>query len=304
MLAPEKIKSWVSKLFKTKAYFENQIFEDETQFYEYITETNLDSNNDDDYEYIQKNRDLIFNSLFHLKLKKRDECLVNVQKDFSIRNLFRTRLAIYLYFMVVNTFTSFSSISAVYKIFAYSFFELIYVSIVDVVMYHILYKYLKRKLMRNLYEAYDRDSQEYYQSLGADVFGLKFLSDYDDSQKGYKIQIFKDKESGVINSMCVTQPIIESDDKMTIRIGFMGTSTDKKLKINIMNKMISKVCLEQDKLKQDHPGLQVNVEIALRLLDTEMVTFLGRCKDFKFEKYVDGEDKLFKGLSKCLYKRE
>ncbi|CAI8501545.1 unnamed protein product [Hanseniaspora opuntiae] len=304
MLAPEKIKSWVSELFKTKAYYENQIFEDETQFYEYITEINLDSNNVDDYEYIQKNRDLIFNSLFELKLKKRDECLVNVQNDLSVRAILRTRLGYFLYFMVVNTFIFFSSSSAVFKIIAYSFFEVIYVTIIDVFMYQILIKYVKRKLMRNLYEAYDKDSQEYYQSLGADVFGLKFLSDYDDSQKGYKIQIFKDKESGVINSMCVTQPIIESDDKMTIRIGFMGTSTEKKLKINIMNKMISKVCVEQDKLKQAHPGLQVNVEIVSRLLDTGMLNFLVKCKDFKFEKYVDNEYKLFTGVNKGLYKRE
>ncbi|OEJ84590.1 hypothetical protein AWRI3578_g2594 [Hanseniaspora opuntiae] len=304
MLAPEKIKSWVSELFKTKAYYENQIFEDETQFYEYIAEINLDSNNVDDYEYIQKNRDLIFNSLFELKLKKRDEFLVNYQKELSLRNIIRTHLAFLPYFMVTNAFIFFSSASVIYGVFVYSFLEVIYVTLVNVVLYQICFKYLKRKVIKKLYEAYDKDSQEYYQSRGTDVFGSNFLSDYDDSQKGYQIQIFKDKESGVVNSMCVTQPVIESDDKMTIRIGFMGTSTDRKLKINIMNKMISKVCLEQDKLKQDHPGLQVNVEIALRLLDTEMVTFLGRCKDFKFEKYVDGEDKLFKGLSKCLYKRE
>lgn len=304
MFSPEKIKSWVSELLKTKAYYEKQIFKDETQFYEYITEINLDSNNDDDYEYIQKNRDLIFNSLFELKLKKRDECLINVQKAHSIRNIVRTRLAFFLYFLLVNTFIFFSSASAVYKIIVYSFVDVIYVTLVDVVLYHIFTKYVVRKIMRILYEAYDKDSQEYYQSRGADVFGMNFLSDYDDSQKGYKIQIFKDKESGIINSMCVTQPIIESDDKMTIRIGFMGTSTDKKLKINIMNKMISKVCLEQDKLKQDHPGLKVNVEIVSRLLDTGMLTFLGRCKDFKFEKYLENEYKIFKGVNKCLYKRE
>lgn len=304
MLLPERIKAWISELFKTKAYYQKQIFEDETQFYEYISEIDLDSNNDDDNEYINKNRDLIFNTLFELKLKKRDECLVTVQNELSIRNIVRTRLAYFVYFIFFNTLIFYSSASVVYNVMVYSFCEVIYVTLIDVVVYQVLIKYLRKKILRSLYEAYDKDSQEYYQFLGADVFGSDFLCDSDKSKKGYKIQIFKDKESGIINSMCVTQPIIESDDNITIKIGFMGTSTDKKLKINIMNKMISKVCIEQDKLKQDHPGLKVNVEIVSRLLDTEMLTFLTRFKDFKFEKYLENEYKFLKGMNKCLYKRE
>ena len=304
MFVPEKVTSWMDKFNRTKAYYEKQLFEDETQFYEYLSEINLDSSLDEDYEYINKNRDLIFNRIFELMLKKRDHFLVAVDKDLSWKNIVRVKLLLFLYFLFTNSILFCFRESALFNIAVYSLAEWIYVMLLDLLLYRWMYKSLKKKKFKYSYEVCDKDSQEYYQSYGKSVFGSNFLSEFDDSGRGYKIQIFKDKASDDINSICVIQPIIELEDKITIKIGFMGTSTDKKLKTNILNKMVEKVCLEQEKLKQDHPGLQVTIEITTRPFDAEFHNFLINFKEFKFAKYETNEFKLFKEFDKKTYTRE
>ena len=304
MFVPEKVTSWIDKFNRTKAYYEKQLFEDETQFYEYLSEINLDSSLDEDYEYINKNRDLIFNRIFELMLKKRDHFLVAVDKEMSLKNVLRIRIGFIFYFLFVNTLIFGFKESALFNIAVYSLAEWIYVMLLDLLVYRWMYKSLKKKIFKYSYEVSDEDSQEYYQSYGKSVFGSNFLSEFDDSGRGYKIQIFKDKASDDINSICVIQPIIELEDKITIKIGFMGTSTDKKLKTNILNKMVEKVCLEQEKLKQDHPGLQVTIEITTRPFDEEFHNFLINFKEFKFAKYETNEFKLFRGFNKVTFTRE
>ena len=304
MFVPEKVTSWIAEISKSKAYYEKQLFEDETQFYEYLSEINLDSSLDEDYEYINKNRDLIFNRIFELMLKKRDQFLVAVDKEMSLRNVLRIRIGFIFYFLFTNTLIFGFKESALFNIAVYSLAEWIYVMLLDLLLYRWIYKSFKKKIFKYSYEVCDEDSQEYYQSYGKSVFGSNFLSEFDDSDRGYKIQIFKDKASDDINSICVIQPIIELEDKITIKIGFMGTSTDKKLKTNILNKMVEKVCLEQEKLKQDHPGLQVTIEITTRSIDAEFHNFLINFKEFKFAKYETNEFKLFRGFNKVTFTRE
>lgn len=304
MFVPEKVTSWIAEISKSKAYYEKQLFEDETQFYEYLSEINLDSSLDEDYEYINKNRDLIFNRIFELMLKKRDQFLVAVDKEMSLRNVLRIRIGFIFYFLFVNTLIFGFKESALFNITVYSLAEWIYVVLLDLLVFRWMYKIIKKKSFKYSYEVCDKDSQEYYQSYGKSVFGSNFLSEFDDSERGYKIQIFKDKASDDINSICVIQPIIELEDKLTIKIGFMGTSTDKKLKTNILNKMVEKVCLEQEKLKQDHPGLQVTIEITTRSIDAEFHNFLINFKEFKFAKYETNEFKLFRGFNKVTFTRE
>jgi len=304
MFVPEKVTSWIAEISKSKAYYEKQLFEDETQFYEYLSEINLDSSLDEDYEYINKNRDLIFNRIFELMLKKRDQFLVTVEKETSWKNMMRMKLILFFYLLFVNTLIFIFRESALFNIAVYTLAEWIYVVLLDLLVFRWMYKIIKKKIFKYSYEVCDKDSQEYYKSYGKSVFGSNFLSEVDDSDRGYKIQIFKDKASDDINSICVIQPIIELEDKLTIKIGFMGTSTDKKLKTNILNKMVEKVCLEQEKLKQDHPGLQVTIEITTRSIDAEFHNFLINFKEFKFAKYETNEFKLFRGFNKKTYTRE
>ena len=304
MFVPEKVTSWIAEISKSKAYYEKQLFEDETQFYEYLSEINLDSSLDEDYEYINKNRDLIFNRIFELMLKKRDQFLVTVEKETSWKNMVRMKLILFFYLLFVNTLIFIFRESALFNIAVYTLGEWIYVMLLDLLVFRWMYKIIKKKSFKYSYEVCDKDSQEYYKSYGKSVFGSNFLSEFDDSDRGYKIQIFKDKASDDINSICVIQPIIELEDKLTIKIGFMGTSTDKKLKTNILNKMVEKVCLEQEKLKQDHPGLQVTIEITTRPFEEEFYKFLINFKEFKFAKNETNEFTLFQQFDKKTYTRE
>lgn len=304
MIVPEKLVSWFSELTKNKAYYQKQIFEEDTQFYEYISETNLDADIPEDYEYIDEHRDTIFNSIFDLMLAKRDSFLVGIENEFSMRNIFRIRLGFLFYFLFINTLVFSFGKSPVYNIIIFSLAETVYVSVIDIVMYRITYKYFAKKIMQYSYEVYDKDAKEYYDSYGKIVFGANFLSDYTESDKGYKIQIFKDKASDSINSVCVVKPIVEDEGQITMRIGFMGTSTDKKLRVNIFNKMVEKVLTEQQRLKQDYPGLRVSVKIVLRPIDRDLLLFLKKFKDFKFLRYETNEFKLCKGFEKVTFVKD
>ncbi|KAL6926929.1 hypothetical protein ACO0SA_004012 [Hanseniaspora valbyensis] len=301
-------------VFRPKNYYHNLLISNDNQFNEYIECINYDigKNNDDNGDLVLEDlRDKIFNLVCDIMIKKRDYFLIRIDKEFNLRNIVRIRIFFFLYFYILNMliFYFLPNYEGEYSTFLetlwdslwFSIFETIYVLIIDIVFYRILYKSIRNRLNKYCYDIYDEDIKEYYDTRGESVFGAKFLTDFDGSDNEFKIQLFKDKVSSQLNSVCVLKPITVIDDKIIMSIGFMGTLTDKKLKYTILNKMVDTLDIEFNLLKDGNPDKKVQLEIVSRGIDTDILTFLVKYKGFKKDKVVSNDFKFYKGFNKIRY---
>lgn len=302
-----KAQRLVQDTFKTKAYYSRQVMEDE-HLNEYIDCIQIDSDSkiailDEDNNLREK----IFHLVCNVMIKKRDAFLTEVSRAFSVKHYVRHSILIFIAVIIVNT-TVFLVVHSFFKskipvlftlkqAFKMSFWEMIEFFIMDLIMYRFSYKKVKRRLDAYSYIECDNDIKEYYETEGENIYGKRFLSASDDNAD-LNIQIFKNKLSNELIGACILKPLVITQEKVIIPIGFIGTLSDDKLKYTILNKMADTVIFDYDLLKEAHIGKKVEIELITRYINFDMLRFLTTCKGFKNDKMITNEYKFYKGFNK------
>lgn len=299
---------------KPKSYYENLLISNDDQFNEYIECIYIDTtedNGENDHLVLEELRDDIFNLVCSIIIKKRDSFLINLDQVFNLRNVIRIRILFFAYFLVVNMVVFYlvpnnngarsSFLESLRDSMWFSFVESVFVIVIDVVFYKFLYKSLRNRLNKYCYNIFDDDIKEYYDTRGESIFGRNFLTDVSDTDNGFKIQLFKDKLTSQMNSVCVLKPLTVSEEKIIMSIGFIGTLTDKKLKYTIFNKIIDTLEIELNLLKEAHINKQVEMEVICRGIDPDQINFLVKYKGFRRDRLVTHTFKFYKEFNKIRY---
>ena len=314
MISPfANIKKKINKHFKTKSYYNDLIISNQDVFNEYIECIEIDSKNS--VEIFDKEENLkekIFNLVCNIMIKKRDSFLILIKKEFDWKNFIKNNIYFAIWFSIVNFFSfSIGYLSthrdAKFKeIFLrsarYNLEQCFYVMIIEFILYEVVIRRMKRKINQHAYDIYDEDIKEYYDTRGESVFGNDFFlsenTTINNNRNDFKIQVFKDKLSNQLNSVSIMKPLVESDDKIIMSIGFMGTLTDNKLMYTILDKMIDDIIMDYESLKENYVNKKIQLEFISRFIDTDLLSFLTNCKGFKVEKQLTHSSKYYKGFNK------
>ncbi|XBW36111.1 hypothetical protein QEN19_001687 [Hanseniaspora menglaensis] len=300
----ENIISKFQYIFKPSAYYDNLILKNDDQINEYLEFIHIDMKDENSKRNslftLEELGDKIFNLVCTAMIKQRDSFLIHVDKELDIRNMLRIRCLLFFYFLSINTVVfllvskskkNFSAAAELFKALCFSLIETLYMILIDLIFYRLIFKYLKKKLSAYCYEVCDQDIKDYYDTRGSNVFGTDFLTDFIKEDSAYNIQLFKDKSSSQLNSVCILKPIEVSDEEISMTIGFVGTLTDKKLKFTILDKMFENLESEFMLLKEGNPNKKVTLSVVLRGIETELIHFLVRYKGFKKECNVTNDFK-------------
>lgn len=302
-----KAQTALQNCFKTKNYYSRQVMEEE-QFNEFIDCIQID--NDSKIAILDENNNLrekIFNLVCNIMIKKRDAFLTHVSREFSVRQYVRKSIIICIIVLILNT----AIISFVHSFFRsknitfqfslkvalkLSFWEMIQFFIMDLIMYRFVYKKIKRRIDAYSYIECDNDIKEYYETEGENVYGKRFLSASDDNAD-LNIQIFKNKLSNELIGTCVLKPLVITEEKVVIPIGFIGTLSDDKLKFTILNKMVDTMIFDYELLKEAHVGKKVEIELITRYINFDLLRFLTTYKGFKLDKMITNDYKFYRGFN-------
>ncbi|OBA26581.1 hypothetical protein HANVADRAFT_53044 [Hanseniaspora valbyensis NRRL Y-1626] len=315
MISPfENIKKKLNKHFKTKSYYNDLIISNQDVFSEYIECIEIDSKNS--LEIFNKEENLkekIFNLVCNIMIKKRDSLLIQIKKQFDWKNFIKKNILFSIFLSILGFFSySFGYLyakrDATFKeVFLasirYNLQQCCYFIVIEFILYEVIFRRLKRKVNQHAFDIYDEDIKEYYDTRGESVFGNDFfLSENtitnNSNRNDFKIQVFKDKLSNQLNSVSIVKPLVESDDKIIMSIGFMGTLTDNKLMYTILDKMIDNIILDYELLKENYVNKSVELEFISRFIDSDLLNFLINCKGFKVDKQLTHSSKYYKGFNK------